>query len=412
MEEKIKISIIIPVYNVEKYLAECLESLLSQTFQNFEIICIDDSSTDNSYKILKKYQLRDNRIKIFQQNHKGAAEARNFGITLAQGKYIQFLDSDDYFEENMLEELYNTAEKYNADTVVCSSKKVDEKGNITETGNPNFPIYIDIAPLETPFSWKDYKENIFSLFHVPPWNKLYLKQMIIDNDIKFQNLSSCNDVYFGYITKIFSKKIVIINKELINYRYKREGSISINRGDKIVNMINAGVEIKNFLIKNKLFEELKESFYNAITNQFAGEIVHSTKENYDRFFNYLNKSMPEDYVFFKSKLRKDYITPEYIKDFIGNKKIFLWGASLFIKSILEREAFTNHNILGIIDNNKSLWGTKCGNYMIYSPDILNNTEANDVLLTVFSNNEELHYNLKKELKEKYNKNLLPNIFQE
>ena len=130
----------------------------------------------------------------------------------------------------MLEVLYNTAEKYGADTVVCSSRKVDDEGNVTETGNPNFPISIDIAPLETPFSWKDYKENIFSLFHVPPWNKLYLREMILEKNIQFQNLTSCNDVYFGYISKIFSKITVIIDKELINYRYKREGSISKNRG--------------------------------------------------------------------------------------------------------------------------------------------------------------------------------------
>ena len=101
--EKIKISVIIPVYNVEKYLRECLESILNQTFQDFEIICVDDGSTDRSLDILQEYKRKDDRFVILQQRHAGAGAARNHGLKLAEGKYIQFLDSDDYFEPTLLE---------------------------------------------------------------------------------------------------------------------------------------------------------------------------------------------------------------------------------------------------------------------------------------------------------------------
>ena len=157
----IAISIIIPVYNVEKYLRECLDSILNQTFQNFEIICVDDGSTDKSLEILQEYKRKDDRFVILQQRYSGAGSARNNGIRLAEGKYIQFLDSDDYFEPTLLEEMYNHAEKFNADLTVCSSRKVDDEGNITETGSPNFPINIDKIPMEQVFNRQDFKDEIF-----------------------------------------------------------------------------------------------------------------------------------------------------------------------------------------------------------------------------------------------------------
>lgn len=107
---EVKISVIIPVYNVEKYLRECLDSVVNQTFKDIEIICVDDGSTDKSLEILQEYKRKDDRFVILQQRHSGAGAARNYGLKLAEGKYIQFLDSDDYFEPTLLEELYTRAE--------------------------------------------------------------------------------------------------------------------------------------------------------------------------------------------------------------------------------------------------------------------------------------------------------------
>ena len=110
-----KLSVIIPVYNVENYLRECLDSITSQTVKDIEIICIDDGSTDNSPKILKEYQKKDSRIKIITKENGGQASARNLGIKKAQGEYIAFIDSDDFIESEMLEKLYTKAKDNNLD---------------------------------------------------------------------------------------------------------------------------------------------------------------------------------------------------------------------------------------------------------------------------------------------------------
>ena len=116
----IKISVIIPVYNVEQYLRECLESVINQTLSELEIICINDGSTDSSLDILREYEQKDNRIIVINKDNEGQAAARNIGISMAKGEYIGFLDSDDYIDSNFYEKLYNAAKKYKAD-IACTN---------------------------------------------------------------------------------------------------------------------------------------------------------------------------------------------------------------------------------------------------------------------------------------------------
>lgn len=127
-----KISVIIPVYNVENYLRECLDSIINQTFKDIEIICVDDCSTDNSLDILNEYAQKDNRIKVFEQKeNSGQGAARNFGISIAQGEYITFVDPDDYIESTMYEKMYNQAKTLNSEIVMCDVQKFFEtSGNI------------------------------------------------------------------------------------------------------------------------------------------------------------------------------------------------------------------------------------------------------------------------------------------
>ena len=412
MSEEIAISIIIPIYNVEKYLRECLDSILNQTFQNFEIICVDDGSTDKSLEILQEYKRKDDRFVILQQRHSGAGSARNNGIEFARGKYIQFLDSDDYFEPEMLEELYSHAEKYGADMVVCSSRKVDDQKNIVESGNPISPINTNITPMDKPFCWKDFKEDIFCMFNVPAWNKLYLKELIVSNNLAFQNLTSCNDVAFGHISKICAKRIVVFNKELVNYRCGRRGSITQNRAKCAENIIYVALEIRKFLQERGIYEELKKSYIKAIKMHISWEISHCNDEQYQKFIKDLKTLMPEDWRLFQSALRKDYITPEFLNKIAGNKRVMLWGASMFIKQVLEQEKEKNPKILGIIDKNDALTGKRFCNYTIYSPQALVDLKPEALILTVLTNNASIYESLKKDLKVNYpDIELLPNIFE-
>ncbi len=406
------ISIIIPVFNVEKYLRECLDSLLNQSYQDFEVICVDDGSTDESYKILEEYKNKDARFILIQQDNKGAGATRNRGLEVAKGDYIQFLDSDDYFEPNMLEKLYLTAQKNNADMVVCSARKVDENNNIIETGNPLWPINIDKVKFDKVFSPEDYKDDIFGLFCVVPWNKLYKKSLIVDNGLKFQNLSSSNDVAFGHISRVCAKRIIVIKDELINYRFNREGSIAKVRASSCENILNAADYVKKFLVSKGIYSNYKKSFINAFKNHIRSGISLCNSEQYLKLIQDCKNIMLDEWDEFKPVFQKTYITSEYIRNVIGNKKTLLWGASVFIRGVLESEKEKNPNIIGIIDRNKSLWGKQVGNYMVYSPDMIRELNPDAVLLTVLSNNEDIYKDLTRYFVQNYPSiELLPNIFE-
>ena len=406
----VAISIIIPVYNAEMFLHECLNSLTSQTFKDFEIICINDGSTDSSPKILEEYAKKDCRFKVYNQENQGAGAARNNGVEFAQGEYIQFLDSDDYFAPTMLEELYNKAQEFDTDITICSARKIDEKGNIIESGNPLWPYNRTKALLNKAFSWKDFPEDIFDLFNVIPWNKLYKKDLITQNNIKYQNLSSCNDITFSHITRLLAKKIVIFDRELINYRQQRNGSISENRGNSVKNILHSAAEVKNFLVEKNLYNELEKSYKQGFVNHIRAGVSYCNEEQYKIFKNDFKTLFPDLFEDFSSVLQSDYITLEHLNNFIGDKQVYLWGASNFLRKLLEKEEKPNSNIMGIIDKNEASWGKDFGNYKIYSPEILETNPAS-ILVTVYNNNEKMHFAIKKELKEKFPEiNVLDNIF--
>ncbi len=407
----VKISIIIPVYNVEKYLRECLDSILNQTFRDFELICVDDGSTDKSLEILEEYKNRDNRIIILKQPHSGAASARNLGIKFAQGKYLQFLDADDWFEPQMLDELFSRAEKFNADMVVCSARKFDEEGRLLESGNPNFAVDFNIVPQDTPFCPKDFGDDMFMLFNAVPWIKLVNKNVIIDNQLEFQNLPCCNDVAFSLKLAACVNRVIAFNKELINRRYGRAGSIAKLRAERADCIIRVYMEVKRFLKERGVYNNLKKAFLYSIKKSISWEISLCNDEQYEKFLINLKTLLPDSWEIFKPALRHDYITLDYLNKYIGKKKVLLWGASLFIQKVLEDEESPNPNILGFVDRNKIRQGEFCGSYKIYPPEAINELKPDGVLMTILSGHERVYEGLKKEFNEKYpNVELLPNIF--
>lgn len=208
-----KVSIIVPIYNVEKYLKKCIDSIVSQTYSNIEIILINDGSSDNSESICKEYESIDQRIRYYKKQNGGLSSARNYGIENATGDYLLFIDSDDYIDNSMVETLLVSAEKYNADMVEC---------NYYEVINEEFHVF-------KPKKNKVYssKEAIASLIYntgITPtaWNKLYSKKL-------FSKLRYTEGLYHEdeeIIVKLLSKaeKVVEIGNPLYFY-IKREGSI-------------------------------------------------------------------------------------------------------------------------------------------------------------------------------------------
>ena len=406
----VAVSIVIPVYNIEKYLPICLDSIINQTFTDFEVICVNDGSKDNSLKILEEYAKRDFRIKVISQENGGSGSARNNGLKNAQGKYIQFLDGDDYFELQMLETLYNLAEKHNAEIAICSSKKVDDEGNITETKNPNSPLNLSLIPFNKVFNYKDFPEDIFSLTGTAPWNKLYLREMLLKNDLKFPRLTGPDDLCFVHMAIVCAEKIVAIDDEFINYRFNRPNSVQTYRANYTIDIVKASLYIKDFLQKKGIYNLLEKAFMNATITAIRWETTLCNDEQYQKFLKDLKELMPNDWQIFSSALRADFITPEYLQNYIGEKKVYLWGASIFIKGVLEKEENKNPNILGIIDRNEASWGKDFCGYKIYSPEVLKTSPA-DVLVTIYRNHELAYDSIKKELRETIpSVNVLPNIF--
>lgn len=407
-----EISIIVPIFNVEKYILECLKSIQNQTLCDFEVILIDDGSIDSTPVLIKDFILKDKRFKLFSKKNKGAWSARNEGLKKAKGKYIIFLDSDDTFNPELLEKLYSKITKTNSDISVCSSIKIDENNCITEENNPNFPINSYLTPFNEPFLTADFKDNLFSLVTPVPWNKMLKREFLVENDIKFPPLKIYEDVCFCHLAFALAEKIVVINDKLINYRFNREGSLANKRSSKAIEVVKSCLFLKEELIKRNIFDTLKSAYNSAFINHFQAESAYCSDLDYKNFIKEFKNLLKSDYKNYEKYLKKEKITAEFLKNFIGNKKIMFWGASLFLKNILEKEDLKDIQILGIVDLNESLWGKNLEGYKIYPPKEINTLKPDGVLLSVQSNNKIIYNQLKKDFKEKYPKTeLLENMFE-
>lgn len=213
-----EISVIIPIYNAEKYLRQCLDSVISQTFNNFEVICVDDGSTDNSRKILEEYKILDSRIKVILQDNHGVSSARNQGIENSTGDYLAFLDADDLLHIQFLEIMYNTAHENNLELVWCNHKKINDEKNQSPkllTHKPQEIYYEQIFN-----KYLSHKTNIGSMV----WGKLYRRDKL--QDIRFDtNINIAEDVLFTHNILFNINRAAYIPENLIYYRV-RSGSLS------------------------------------------------------------------------------------------------------------------------------------------------------------------------------------------
>lgn len=219
MKEEKKISIIIPIYNVEKYLPACVESILQQTYKNLEIILVDDGSPDRCPVICDDLAQKDDRIRVIHQKNKGLSGARNTGIENARGDYLIFVDSDDTVEQTLVEELYTYAEKWNCAIVACGRNYIFEDGQIVcKIAHDESKVY--------GFEEAMQEMNSFRLFDMSAWAKIYRRELF--EDIRFPEGKLSEDYYIMY--KLFDKAQTIgyVAKPLYNY-LQRQSSISRNK---------------------------------------------------------------------------------------------------------------------------------------------------------------------------------------
>ncbi|MFG6340471.1 MAG: glycosyltransferase [Lachnospiraceae bacterium] len=211
------ISVIVPVYNIEPYVERCIRSILSQTYNNLEVIIINDGSTDNSGSICHRLALSDSRIRVIDQKNAGLSEARNTGLRIAQGTYIAFVDGDDYIDEKMYEILHKRLVQENSDLALCNISYVDENRQCID--KKRFHLGNDVLGEEA--FWRGYYGE-FLIPYVVSWNKLYKRELF--KDIAFDKGKIHEDEFI--LHKIISqcKSISIIN-DCLYYYVQRTGSI-------------------------------------------------------------------------------------------------------------------------------------------------------------------------------------------
>lgn len=255
-----KVSVIIPVYNVERYLRECLDSVTNQTLTDIEIICVNDCSPDNSLHILQDYAQKDGRIKIINlEKNVGQGIARNIAIEKVLGEYIQFLDADDWLNVNAFEKLYNYAKKMNVDYVEYTYNKYFE-----DTGEIRYRALKIDMPENQCFSYS-FSEKY--LFHNPMFvtNKFYNANFIKQNNIKFGGHKLGEDHIFNIHTRILGSKAAFIDAPVYNYRIRQDSAChSVN--PETLKLIDVMSIVRDLLCKYNLIEAELDNYNNYVVN--------------------------------------------------------------------------------------------------------------------------------------------------
>ncbi len=260
MSEEIKVSVIVPVYNVKKYLAKCLDSIIAQTLKDIEIICVNDGSSDGSDKVLEEYKKKDSRIQVINRKNGGLSAARNTGMPYAKGKYIGFVDSDDYIEPTMYELMYYNAEHFQSQMVICAAHKIDDTTGIVFDDDPYYTLGYFPKELDNrAFTHVDTKD-FFQDLCVMAWNKLYLRSFLEEKNAKFPDGYIFEDGPFFTDIYFDMDRVTIVRDFLYCYRVNRANSI-VCKGDKdftdIFYVVN---KMLNNLRKTPYFDEVKAYF--------------------------------------------------------------------------------------------------------------------------------------------------------
>lgn len=323
------VSVIIPVYNNEEYLRIGLNCILNQTLKNIEIICVNDGSTDSSQNILIEYAEKHEQIVILNQDNKGAGAARNYGFKYASGKYVYFFDSDDMCSPTMLEETVKIAENECADIVAFNFSRLNLQGELT----PRKGYHKEwLPPNTTVFNYLDCPSTILTVINPTPWNKLYLRQFVQNNHLKFEEISSTNDITFAAVSAAVAQKIVVIEKDFYTYRVGHSDTISSKKSKNLNNVsiaVSSAVKqvsslpyadtirasIRRFEVDNYIFA-LKnyipdfsapnvKSFYDDIHNRFcSSDYMDATIESigYRDLYNQFKIVQQYDYKTLMEKL--------------------------------------------------------------------------------------------------------------
>ncbi|MBR3654604.1 MAG: glycosyltransferase family 2 protein [Elusimicrobia bacterium] len=299
-----KVSVIIPIYNVEPYLRQCLDSVCNQTFKDIEIICINDCSTDNSLKILEEYQKKDNRIVLVDlTENKGVGIARDIGIKSAKSKYVTFIDPDDWIKTNYVEVLYNTIKRNDTDFVGADFYLYKDGTIVDKATNINL-VFDKILTKEN--IRRKYLQQLNNLSICLVWAKIYKKDFLISNNISFE-IRKLEDNFFMWQVLIKAKSFMLIKDKLLYHRFARPGSSEIsytvdNRLYLFKKLYSLSQQdyYRNYLKDFYTYISISISYY--IENTNIAEAKYSFYEFKKLFYNE-NFKLTYKYINIRNKIR-------------------------------------------------------------------------------------------------------------
>ena len=309
MEEAPKVSVIIPVYNTEQYLRQCLDSVVNQTLREIEIICVDDGSTDKSLFILQEYARSDERVHIISQKNQGPGAARNIGLDRALGKYLIFLDSDDWFEKDFLENMVWQAKETNADVVICCSNEFDTHSGRTYDGS--WMLKTQLLPGMV-FSPEKVFKTLFQFTYGWPWDKLYLRDYILKEKFRYPDLAVSQDLVFVYPSIFCAKNIAVLEQVLVHHRINRRTSVSNSRSRAPEASYYALKMVQKCLKERDLMEIYSQSFLNW-TMEFLIWHVCNIGER---------KIQKQYYHILQSEWLPEFDFDKYPKDYFINRAVY------------------------------------------------------------------------------------------
>ena len=337
MKKNTEFSIIIPVYNVEKYLKKCLESIVNQTYKNFEAICINDGSTDNSLEILNTYSKNDSRIKIFSQPNQGQGIARNKALQAACGNYILFVDPDDRLELNTLEILYNEFLKEQVDVILFDYETYCEETNKRHIKS----FYKDIQKrLHTKISenktykWNEIKNRDLISIPMSVWNKAYRADFIKEHKIKFSPNKHGEDRIFSISAMLMANKFSYIKQSLYHYNHRAGSAVNKASDDNFCVFDNIKI-LKDFLISNNLFDSYNKEYENYLIDLLSCHYSNIPQKSIDRYLDKCKEILSsKDFKTLQKKCNGKF---SYIENIFSIKNRRIYGERRKVMKILGME---------------------------------------------------------------------------
>lgn len=317
--ENVKISVVMPIYNAFDYLRPAIDSVLNQTLSDIELICVDDGSTDNSLSILKEYQQSDERVRIVTENNAGPSIARNKGLARARGKYVIFLDADDFYDYTLLERLYNLAEDERLDIAICkfdiyNSRKAKFEDNIRSDHG-------EIFGESEIVSKSIYPDVILSCTTGYVWNKLFRKEFLNEKELTFdQELRVFEDTYFVVTALSLADRVGKCHERLIHHRvYSNQPRNKLFRKYyRQVPVVYA--KIKEFLRARGMYTPLSQSFLNLSASRCYKIYNVLWLDAKAEFWNLLHNTYAEELGW--TKAEPEYFEDQGVCDFVASVLLY------------------------------------------------------------------------------------------